>query len=320
MKKKLIKTLSFIMVLVLIMPTLPACDGPEYETKETTPQLNGEYTPDDVQMANLFIVNGMVDPLPMETVLKMDESWKKSHSGSILSYASVDGNEYVFIGSRYYGIYGNKIVFLSIGGEDAIDVKSLAGKIITTYSKSNLWAYIDGEFYSLNESNQSDFFTEEELHKIADYHKQYDEYEALRMEDYHRDIFTLDTLAPLSEEKRTEIESAWFDQRGTWLLWCGERILTFDVVYDRYYGTYNGGVVIYHSSATPLKHDGELAVADQKITSDLPFEMYYYANGELVDIVDAYKNGSLSNKDIADIVEYHNAFEEKTGFTLNYNN
>lgn len=318
MKKKFNKTLSLTMVLILILSALLSCDGTEDGVKETSPQVNVERTPDDVQMANLFIVNGMVDPLPMETLLQIDEDWQKNHNGSILYYPSGEGG-YVYLGSRYYGIYGNKIVFLSIGNEDALGFKILAGKVITTYGKSDLWVYIDGEFYSINQSNQYEFFTEEELHKIADYHMQYNEYEAIR-EDYHRDIFTLDTLAPLSEEKRAEVESAWFGHMGTWLLWCGDRVLVYDVVYDRYYGTYNGGVVIYHSSAAPLKYDGELTVADQKITSDLPFEIYYYANGEFVDIVDAYKNGSLSDKDIADIVEYHRNFEENTGFNLNNNN
>jgi hypothetical protein len=63
-----------------------------------------------------------------------------------------------------------------------------------------------------------------------------------------------------------------------------------------------------------------MEIAGGRITSDLPFEIYYYSDGEFVCIVDAYKNGALTDENVADIVEYHRNFEENTGFNLNNNN
>ena len=272
------------------------------------------------EMASFFTV-GKLDTVSLKDLREIDENWRKNHSTSVVRYASETSDGYDQLGDRYYGTYDGNVVFFTHSGMDSFKAMELGGKIISHACDFNLWAYRDGQFYMLNGANVSELFSEESLRKIADYHNQYEEYEAYLSEKeegkYLRRIFTLDSITPLSDEKRAEVEQAWLEQKGTRLLWCGSRVLKCDIVYDRYYGTFNDGVVIFHSSAEGLKHDGELEISGQRIEYELSFEIYYYKDGVFLDIVEAYANELISADDVASIAEYHNEFEKETGLNTN---
>ena len=129
-------------------------------------------------------------------------------------------------------------------------------------------------------------------------------------------VFTLGNLEPLSKEKQLEVEEAWKKQKDSELLWCGTVLENGKTTYeDRYYGTFNNGVVIFHVAAWNIGVASTVNVAGQKIKFGTGFEIWIcYDNGTFVEIEEAYESGLLSDKNVKDIAEYHEKFEQyRTG-------
>ena len=122
-------------------------------------------------------------------------------------------------------------------------------------------------------------------------------------------VFTLDSLEPLSKEKQEEVEAAWKEKKGYDLLWR-ETVLANGKVTseDRYYGTFNGGVVIFHPIADNLTVGGSMEIGGQKIKFGKMFEIWIYKNNDFIEIKEAYESGLLSDDNVMAIVEYHNEF------------
>ena len=121
-------------------------------------------------------------------------------------------------------------------------------------------------------------------------------------------VFTLDSLEPLSKEKQKEVEDAWKKVEGNIeLQWVAEDTDHWRRFGDRYYGTYNGCIVIFGIGS--LDDDKIIEVAGYKITHKYVAAMWVYSNGEFYRIEVAYEKGLLSEADIAAIVEYHNKYQ-----------
>ena len=77
--------------------------------------------------------------------------------------------------------------------------------------------------------------------------------------------------------------------------------------YIRYYGTYNGYIIIFaKSNATAI---GEMNIAGKLFLCSNLFHIYAYRDGELYKLQDVYNDGLLSDENIAEIYEIHKRFE-----------
>ena len=124
-------------------------------------------------------------------------------------------------------------------------------------------------------------------------------------------VFTLDSLEPLSVEMQAEVEAVWKEKTGEKLLWCGARLSNGKInAEDRYYGTFNDCVVVFHIVAPFLTVVGRLEVGGQTLVHGTPFEIWIYSDNTFISIKEAYENGILTDVDISKIIEYHNDFFE----------
>ena len=128
-------------------------------------------------------------------------------------------------------------------------------------------------------------------------------------------VFTLGSLEPLSRKKQEEIEAAWktndeYNSHHFDLNWYGDVVDGYTMtVAPRYYGTFNDEYIVIYS---PEYWDmgGKMVLAGQTIKSNSVFDILVYFEGVFYDISEAVENGWLTDSDLLDIVEYHNAFEE----------
>ena len=112
------------------------------------------------------------------------------------------------------------------------------------------------------------------------------------------------SIPKLSEEKKAEIEDAWYS-RYKWT-WHDEGGLC------RYYGTYEGYDIIFNQMGA-LQPDvlGTQKIAGIEFFSGNPFNFYGYRNGKLYEVHELYEQGKLGADSIAAAAEIHNS-EKKT--------
>ena len=194
-KKHLTKALSLIMVLILLTCSLSACGDAKDGDKETTPSVNVENEPEvpennaggesngekdneeEHDFTRVFTLDSL-EPLSKEKQAEVEAAWKEN-SGKDIGWCESplksDGT-YVEV-NRYYGIYNNNVLILTHSIMDGSMEIVLAGQTIVHYGCwATMWVYSNGEFYRLTEENQYDWFTEDDLLKIVEYHREYEEY------------------------------------------------------------------------------------------------------------------------------------------------
>ena len=195
MKDRLTKFLSLIMVLALLCSAFSACGEENDDNKETTPSVNVGNTPEKPENNDGGESNGEKDneeehdftrvftldslePLSVEKQAEVEAAWKEKSGGDIgwcESPLKSDGT-YVEV-NRYYGIYNDSVLFLTHSIMDGSMEIVLAGQAIVHYACwATMWIYSNGEFYRLTEENQYEWFTEDDLLIIAEYHREYEEY------------------------------------------------------------------------------------------------------------------------------------------------
>ena len=197
MKNSLTKALSLIMVLILLTCSLSACGDAKDGDKETTPSVNVENEPEvpennaggendgenennnenERDFTRVFTLDSL-EPLSKEKQAEVEAAWKEN-SGKDIGWCESplksDGT-YVEV-NRYYGIYNNNVLILTHSIMDGSMEIVLAGQTIVHYGCwATMWVYSNGEFYRLTEENQYDWFTEDDLLKIVEYHREYEEY------------------------------------------------------------------------------------------------------------------------------------------------
>lgn len=195
MKNSLTIALSIVMVLILLTCSLSACGDANGGNPETTPSVNAGNEPENLKNDNggendgekdneeehdftrVFTLDSL-EPLSVEKQAEVEAAWKEKSGGDIgwcESPLKSDGT-YVEV-NRYYGIYNDSVLFLTHSIMDGSMEIVLAGQAIVHYGCwATMWIYSNGEFYRLTEENQYEWFTEDDLLKIAEYHREYEEY------------------------------------------------------------------------------------------------------------------------------------------------
>ena len=113
-------------------------------------------------------------------------------------------------------------------------------------------------------------------------------------------------IASMDEEAKALIvqaEEAWQEEMKQAIHWCD---LENKKDGSRYYGLYQGGIVIFQAGDAFMVT--EKKIADTSFTYPRVFNLYYYRNNEIITLEQAYENGALTAKDISDILETHVAY------------
>ena len=196
-KKHLTKALSIVMVLILLTCSLSACGDANGGNPETTPSVNVGNTPENPEnnidgendgenennnenerdFTRVFTLDSL-EPLSAEMQAEVEAAWKEN-SGKDIGWCESpmksDGT-YVEV-NRYYGIYNNNVLILTHSIMDGSMEIVLAGQTIVHYGCwATMWVYSNGEIYRLTEENQYEWFAEDDLLKIVEYHREYEEY------------------------------------------------------------------------------------------------------------------------------------------------
>ena len=103
-------------------------------------------------------------------------------------------------------------------------------------------------------------------------------------------------LLTLSGELQKEVETAWREIKGRDIAW--------DDHGHRYYGTYQGAVVIFEPVGI-IDTVTELEVAGETFVWGYNFQIYVYKDGEICTLKNAYQYGMLTQENIKAIREYH---------------
>ena len=198
-------------------------------------------------------------------------------------------------GIRYYGTFGN-VAAMYCGG-----VGEYGG------FDDGLIFYSNGKIYPIDFAvgsvkKEEGVMTMKDIQKAADFHKTF----SLTTEK-KGSVFIhegSEGVTELPAELRREVERAWWEAKNCELNWTKKRN---DL---RYYGNYDGTVVIY-TDVSVLGNWYEIEIGGVKI-GEGNFELYAYRDGELVYLTDdVYTKGWLTKEDLQTIAAYHELCEEK---------
>ena len=112
-----------------------------------------------------------------------------------------------------------------------------------------------------------------------------------------------DGVTALDAKLQKKVEAAWWEAKNCELGWTVKRG-------PRYYGSYNGAVVIFVEGMTGAEQI--IGVDGVMIKHNCGFAMYVYKDGEILkDIKEAYEKGWLTKENVQTIADYHELYETK---------
>lgn len=117
---------------------------------------------------------------------------------------------------------------------------------------------------------------------------------------------------PLTEEKKREIKTAFYNSDGMngEFEWYEDESLTGlnPLMRVRYYGEYNGCIVLYRGDMFPEFE--YITVAGERMEYERGSKIWVYKDGEFLSLSDAYERGLLTELDVSTIAEYHRRFQK----------
>ena len=235
---------------------------------------------------------------------KIEAAWNNSHDpyvskvvdGDILWYNENDESTWGD-GVRYYGKFGNVEVLYC----PALCVGSLYG-VAGVAIDYGIFFYWNGEIVSSYKAYRDGVVMKEELQTIADFHKTFS-----TTTDRRAKVFVYEgceEVSALSSELQREVEAFWWENSMCEVGWTSESKHCC-----RYYGNYNGSVVI-NIGNTAMGVPGDIVYGGVKIGYGR-FVLLVYREGELLNIGRAYENGWLTKEDLQTIAAYHALCESK---------
>ena len=189
------------MVPILLCSAFSACGDAKDGDKETTPSVNVENEPEvpennavgendgenennsennnenEHDFTRVFTLDSL-EPLSAEKQAEVEAAWTVFKNGKKLLWCDRITKENIQGINRYYGIYNEKVLIFhgEVGLADWAEDMVLAGEEIAFNYRFTLWIYNEGTFYELTEENQYEWFTEPELLKIVEYHREFEKY------------------------------------------------------------------------------------------------------------------------------------------------
>ena len=197
-------------------------------------------------------------------------------------------------GVRYYGTFGNAVALYRGGGSEY-----LMGEVGID---NGIIFYSNGKIYPIFSAETAGVVTREDIQKVATFHKEF----SLTTEK-KGSVFVYEGcegVNVLPSKLQKEVEVVWWEERNCELNWTKKRN---DL---RYYGNYDGTVVIY-TDMNELSVSYEIEIGGVKI-GDGNFNLYAYRDGELVPLTDdVYTKGWVTEENLQTIAAYHELYEAK---------
>jgi hypothetical protein len=118
--------------------------------------------------------------------------------------------------------------------------------------------------------------------------------------------------APLSEERKGEIKTAFSKSdgmNGVFEWYEGESLIGLNpLMRVRYYGEYNGCIVLYRGdTGSDFEY---ITVAGERMEYARGSNIWVYKDGEFLSLSQAYDGGLLTELDVSIIAEYHRRFQK----------
>lgn len=113
----------------------------------------------------------------------------------------------------------------------------------------------------------------------------------------------------LSEEKKTEIQNAYFEKTGYQLgNWYDPKNPETHLGTDRYYGSYEGYEIIFCPGVAEMLTT--IKIADMEFRYGSAFVIYAYQNGVFQKLEDVYESGKITTDSIKKIFQIHKEIDE----------
>ncbi len=116
------------------------------------------------------------------------------------------------------------------------------------------------------------------------------------------------TSIKLSEEKKEEIQNAWFEVEGHPMGEICEPVRANTIHPLRYYGSYEDYEIIFFAGVADMITTKTIAQMEFKHGSS--FVIYAYQNGVFEKLEDVYESGKISADSIKRIAQVHQTIEE----------
>ena len=209
--------------------------------------------------------------------------------------------------NRYYGTCGDYLVFFKVTHRQVkpaikIDAYNFAHK-----KAFELYAIRDGELLKLKDVYDAGKVTKEQVEAVWYIHLSYYagmDYEALEAlaEQYVEPSNTDPTVAPiyleLSAEDHALVKAALKDHESLRLEVGAGRY--------RYYGTYNGCIILFFSGGD--LEEMNIPVGEYTFTNVGAFSIYVIQNGSLCRLEDYYPEGDITEDQLERIYEIHASY------------
>ncbi|MBQ4564260.1 MAG: hypothetical protein IJA58_07245 [Lachnospiraceae bacterium] len=225
---------------------------------------------------------------------EIEEAQRKLYGDSEIVWFDESDESTWANGVRYYGKWGETEVIyfgsMLMYSLDGVDVDF------------GLTFYWNGKLYSCMEINETGAITADELKGLMDFHKEYylstDKRASVFMYEGISDV----TVLPAKLQK--EVEDVWREKENCELRW------TFENSSVRYYGNFDGTVVIYQRSNSIVGVSYDIGFAGVTVGHG-SFSLHAYRDGEIVSAHEAYEKGWLTKEDARTVRLYHLLYEQK---------
>jgi hypothetical protein len=195
-------------------------------------------------------------------------------------------------GARYYGTYGDYIVFFVPYTSVGWSIAPIGPYKFIFEPGGGLYTYRDGIIESLHSVYRNQRFTDEQLAQL------YSVYESQGSRVFNTQTFGQDALQPylkpLSKETVDRINTIGVEKMYQSWNWDGIK---------GYYGSYDDLVVMFWLG--PMCVESGIQVADFYFTHSTSYEIFVFTEDDMLDLRQAYEKGLLSYEQICLIYSYH---------------
>lgn len=200
------------------------------------------------------------------------------------------GNDFLWneSGTRYYGTYGDNVVFLMVTALPSQHTIEIDGYVFAHPTSFSLCSYVDGEIYELAEVYKNGMLTKAQLGEIFKRHIQ------AEMENDSSG----ENSQILSDTLRMELEIYYRAE--------DENFDENTIAGKKYYGTYNGYVILM--DAGQLDNVTEMHIGGRVFKWGSSMSLYAYKDLVEYPIDTLYEAGAITDADLNQILENHKVY------------
>ena len=277
MKYKVTKTISLIMVLILLISALSACGDQNSKT------------------------------LSEKKKQEINAAWMEKENEKLVW---CDLDEVQYYGVRYYGDFnGYTIIFKYYTSTLTSDgLRVIAGYEFRHPQQFQIYAYKDGEFHTLGDAYQNGWLTDGQIEEIYNVH--WYEYEKEINPSFYANYESLkgvkepaSYVPPVPTELLQAVEDKWFEEFGYEIKWRDIEKRHYDGA--GFYGFIGQCFVIFIETNTIQDANNILTIGEYKFSNPNNFVIFLYKDGEFHTLQEGYEKGWLKDSELKLIWESH---------------